>query len=169
MNLYGMHLASLETAWLADELADKYAKDFNVNWKRGNALTILGGINLDDTYLHILNADMGMDVNGEENNVMLFRLINSMNLPNLEDYSISKVAWRYMDNTTNSLDNVLNAMANGSFSITQLGEMIYIFTEDDTSAIILNTTNGVSDVIVTHSNTTYKGSAIPTSGDCCGF
>ena len=168
MNLYGMHLASLETAWLADELADKYAKDFNVNWKRGNALTILGGINLDDTYLHILNADMGMDVNGEENNVMLFRLINSMNLPNLEDYSISKVAWRYMDNTTNSLDNVLNAMANGSFSITQLGEMIYIFTEDDTSAIILNTTNGVSDVIVTHSNTTYKGSAIPTSGDCCG-
>ena len=168
MNLYGMHLASLETAWLADELADKYAKDFNVNWKRGNALTILGGINLDDTYLHILNADMGMDVKGEKNNITLFRLINSMNLPNLEDYSISKVAWRYMDNTTNSLDNVLNAMANGRFSITQLGEMIYIFTEDDTSAIILNTTSGVSDVIVTHSNATYKGSAISTSGDCCG-
>ena len=46
--------------------------------------------------------------------------------------------------------------------------MIYIFTEDDTSAIILNTTSGVSDVIVTHSNATYKGSAISTSGDCCG-
>ena len=168
MNLYGMHMASLETVWLADELAEKYSKDFNVKWKRGNTLTILGGINLDDTYLHILNADMGMEVKGEENNVQLFRLINSMNLPNLEDYSISKVAWRYMGNTTNSLDNVLNAMANGSFSITQLGEMIYIFTEDYSSAIILNSTSGVSDVIVNHANATYKGSAISTSGDCCG-
>ena len=168
MNLYGMHMASLETVWLADELAEKYSKDFNVKWKRGNTLTILGGINLDDTYLHILNADMGMEVKGEENNVQLFRLINSMNLPNLEDYSISKVAWRYMGNTTNSLDNILNAMANGSFSITQLGEMIYIFTEDYSSAIILNSTSGVSDVIVNHANATYKGSAISTSGDCCG-
>ena len=167
MNLYGMHMASLETVWLADELAEKYSKDFNVKWKRGNTLTILGGINLDDTYLHILNADMGMEVKGEENNVQLFRLINSMNLPNLEDYSISKVAWRYMGNTTNSLDNILNAMANGSFSITQLGEMIYIFTEDYSSAIILNSTSGVSDVIVNHANATYKGSAISTSGDCC--
>ncbi len=30
-NIYGMFLASLETAWLADEIADQYADEFDVN------------------------------------------------------------------------------------------------------------------------------------------
>ena len=33
MNVYGMFLASLETAWIADETANQYMKEFNVNWK----------------------------------------------------------------------------------------------------------------------------------------
>lgn len=169
MNLYGMHLASLEVALLADELADSYTKDFKVKWKRGHSLTILGGINLEDTYLHVLNADMGMDVKGVEKNVVLFRFLNSMKLPDIEDYCLTKIALRYMDNATNSLENVLSAISKNKFSITQLGEMIYLFSEDDTrSAIILNTTSGVSNVIVNHNDATYKGSAICTSKDCCG-
>ncbi|MBR4397172.1 MAG: hypothetical protein IKS93_04890, partial [Methanobrevibacter sp.] len=169
MNVYGMHLASLETTWLADELADSYSKKFEVSWKRNNVLTIMGGINLKDTYLNILNADMGMEVNGDGNNVALFRLLNSLNLPNLEEYSLSEVAWRFMDNTTNSQDNVFNAILNNKFSIAQLGEMIYIFSEDGTkSAIILNSTSGVANVILSQDDTIYKGSSISTSGDCCG-
>lgn len=168
MNVYGMHLASLETSWLADKLADKYSKEFGVSWKRNSAITILGGINLDDTYLNILNADMGMKVSGNEKNVVLFRLINSVNLPNLEDYSLSKVAWRFMDNTTNSQDNVFNSISNNNFSIAQLGEMIYLFSEDGTkSAIVLNSTSGVANVILNQNNTVYKGSSISTVGDCC--
>ena len=50
MNVYGMHLASLETTWLADELADHYSKEFNVRWNRENPLTILGGINLEGDF-----------------------------------------------------------------------------------------------------------------------
>ena len=168
MNLYGMHLASLETAWLADELANKYAKEFSVSWNRDHTVTILGGINLDDTYLHILNADMGMDIKGTEKNVVLFRLLNSLYLPNVEDYCLKNVAGRYKSTTTNSLDNVLNAISKNRFSIMQLGEMLYIFSEDNAkSAIALNTTSGISNVIVNHANATYKGSAITTCKDCC--
>ncbi len=167
MNLYGMHLASLETTWLADELADKYANEFNVNWMRGNTLTILGGINLEDTYLNILNADMGMIVKGNEKNVILFRLLNSLNLPNVEDYVLSPVSKRYIDNTTNSLDNMFLAINENTFSITQLGELIYVFSPNN-SAIILNTTSGVASVIHSKNNSTYKGSSIATSRDCCG-
>lgn len=168
MNLYGMHLASLETGWLADELANKYAKEFSVSWNRDHTVTILGGINLDDTYLHILNADMGMDIKGSEKNVVLFRLLNSLYLPNVEDYCLKNIAGRYKDTTTNSLDNVLNAISKNRFSIMQLGEMLYIFSEDNTkSAIALNTTSGISNVIVNHANATYKGSAITTCKDCC--
>ena len=168
MNVYGMFLASLETTWLADEIADNYSKEFSVGWARDNTLTILGGINLQDTYLNILNADMGMNVSGNKENSLIFRLLNSLQLPNLEDYSLSEVSWRFMDNTTNSLDNVLSAISHNRFSIVQLGEMIYIFPEDGTnSAIIYNTTSGISDVILSHDNTTYKGSAISTCKDCC--
>lgn len=168
MNVYGMHLASLETTWLADAFADKYSKEFNVKWKRDNTLTILGGINLEDTYLHILNADMGMKVKGTEKNVVLFRLINSINLPILEDYSLSKVAERFRGNTINSLDNILSAIKNNKFSFVQLGKMIYLFPKSDAkSAIILNTTSGIANVILNHENFTYKGSLISTSKDCC--
>ena len=169
MNVYGMHLASLETTWLADTLADSYSNEYCVSWKRGHTLTILGGINMDDTYINILNADMGMDVTGAKENVILFRLINSMNLPNLEDYSLSEVAKRYWDHTTNSLENIINSIANNQFSISQLGEMIYIFSEDgNNSGIIVNSTSGVVNVIIYNNNNIYKGSSIPTTRDCCG-
>ena len=168
MNVYGMHLASLETTWLADRLADEYSNKFNVTWKRGNVLTILGGINLEDTYLNILNADMGMEVKGNETNVALFRLLNSMQLPNLEDYSLKEVSERYMTNTTNSQSDIFNAVAKNNFSIAQLGELIYIFAEDESgSAIVLNATSGVASVISSHSNETYKGASLATSGGCC--
>ena len=167
MNVYGMFLASLETAWLADIFADNCSKEYNVEWKRDNALTILGGINLDDTYLHILNADMGMAVQGNEKNAALFRLMNSMNLPNIEDYALSNVAKRFMNSTANSQTNVFSSIAKNNFSITQFGELIYLFGENN-SAIVLNATSGVCNVILSNNNAVYKGSQIATSHDCCG-
>ena len=168
MNVYGMHLASLETAWLADKLADEYATKFDVTWKRGHTTTILGGINLEDTYLNVLNADMGMDVGGNKDNVVSFRFINSLQLPNLEEYSLEEVATRFWDYTTNSQDNMLIAISNNKSSIAQIGEMMYLFAEDSSnSAIIVNTTSGVVNVIYSHNNATYKGASIKTTGDCC--
>lgn len=168
MNAYGMHLASLETAWLSDELANDYAKQYSVNWKRDHTLTILGGINLDDTYLNILNTDMGMSVSGNTKDVLLFRLINSLNLANLEEYSLSQIALRYADNSTNSLENVFASIANNRFSISQLGEMIYILCEDKSeSAIAFNSSSGLANVIMHHDGSVYKGSSVSTTKDCC--
>ena len=166
MNVYGMHIASLETAWLADEIADIYAKEFNVKWNRENSATILGGINLEDTYLHILNADMGMKITGKSQNTELFRFINSLNLPNVEDYVLEPVADRFWNSTSNSLDNILTSISKNNYSIVQMGEMLYLFGEND-SAIVLNTTSGLSSVILENSNSVYKGSKIHTSEDCC--
>lgn len=170
MNAYGMHLASLQTVWLADKLADEYAADFGVSWKRTKATTILGGINLEDTYLNILNADMGMEVTGNKDNINSFRLINSLQLPNIEEYCLDSVSLRYLDFTTNSQDNMYIAMNNNKSSIAQIGEMIYIFAEDGSgSAIIFNTTSGVANVIHTHNDVTYKGSSVSTVCDCCSI
>ena len=166
MNVYGMHLASLEATWLCDELADEYANEFNVSWERCNVLTILGGINLEDTYLNILNADMGMNVKGNKNNAVLFRLANSINLPNIEEYVLKPVSERYMGKTVNSQDNVFSSMKKNEFSMTQLGDLLYVFSKDD-SAIVLNCTSGVASVIQYKNGEVYKGSSIATSKDCC--
>ena len=168
MNVYGMHLASIETTWLADKLADEYAEKFAVTWNRANTLTILGGINLDDTYLNVLDSDMGMNVKGNKDNVTLFRMVNSLQLPNIEEYCLEEVSARFLDITTNSQDNILAAIAGSKTSIVQFGEMLYLFAEDGSnSAIVLNTTSGVSSVIYSHDGATYKGSSIATSCDCC--
>ncbi len=167
MNVYGMHLASLEVACIADTIADSNGEEINVNWKRNNVLTILGGINLEDTYLNILNADMGMDVTGNSNNTFLFRLLNSVNLPNIEEYALLKVADRYLDKSSNSLDNVFSSIITNEFSIAQLGDLMYIFSDNNNSSIIINITSGVSSVILAQKSI-YKGLSIKTTCDCCG-
>lgn len=168
MNVYGMHLASLETAWLADKLADEYAKEFDVIWKRGHTATIMGGINMDDTYLNVLNADMGMDVTGNEDNTVSFRFMNSIQLPNLEEYSLEEVATRFWNFTTNSQDNMFTAINTNKTGMMQAGEMMYIFAEDESnSAIIVNATSGVVNVIYSHNGAVYKGASLSTACDCC--
>jgi len=165
-NIYGMFLSGIQTCWLSDEIANTYAKELNVNWGRESTTTILAGINLDDTYIHILNADMGMKVTGSSDNIGLFKLFNSMNLPNIEEFVLKPAAERYSNTTMNSLNNILYSIASNNYSITQIGEMIYVFGENN-SAIILNTTSGVSNIILSTSKTTYKGSSISTTDDCC--
>ena len=169
MNVYGMFIASLETCWIADEMANIYSKELNVKWKRENTLTIVGGINLEDTYLHVLNADMGMKVTGnDEKNVVSFKFLNSITLPYIEDYALEPVSSRYLTNTSNSLDNVVNSVIKHDYSTVKLGDLLYVFSEDGTgSAIILNCSNGVASVIVSRNNAIYKGSSISTSNDCC--
>lgn len=168
MNVYGMHMASLETAWLADRLADEYANAFDVDWKRGHAATIMGGINLDDTYLNVLDAEMGMDVTGDSDNAVSFRFMNSLQLPNLEEYSLEEVATRFWNFTTNSQDNMFAAISANRTGMMQAGEMMYIFAEDGSdSAIIVNATSGVVNVIHSHDGATYKGASLSTACDCC--
>lgn len=170
MNVYAMHLASLETAWLADKLADEYSKKFGVTWSRGRAIAIMGGMNLDDTYLNVLNADMGMSVKGNDENAIQFRMINSLQLPNIEEYCLDDISARFMNITTNSQDNIFIAMNNNKFSITQLGDMMYLFAEDGSnSGIVLNTTTGVASVIYSHGDATYKGASVSTICDCCSI
>ena len=167
-NVYGMFISSLETAWLADEIANNFAKDLNVSWKRQSTTTILGGMNLEDTYIHILNANMGMNVDGEDENSKLFRLMNSYYLPNIENYVLTPLANSYADNSTNSLDNIYKSVENNNFSIVQMGEIFYIMSEDNTnSTIIINSTSGIAEVILIDDNFAYKGSKISTGKEEC--
>ena len=164
-DIYAMFLTSLETAWLADELADSYSKEYNVTWKREKTLTILGGIDLEKIYLHILNADMGMEVKGE--NATLFRLVNSLVLPEIEDYSLSEIKKLFGDGNITSSSNVLNGLANHTFSIGEIGNKTFIFDENNkNSAIIIDSNTGVSNVLFSDGEMVYKGETISNCFFC---
>ena len=162
-NVYGMFLISLETAWRADELANSLAKEMNVKWSRADATTVLSGINLDNTYIHILNSDMGMDVNADDKtNVTLFRLINSLALPEIEEESLSPINKTFEFDSKNSLSDLVNS---DSHEIAFINDIIYIHGANST--LILNETTGIATVLLNDSGFYYKGSTVKTTDDCC--
>lgn len=164
-NVYGMFLTAIETALMADELADDYAKEYDVTWKRTGATTILSGMNLEDTYIHILNSDMGMTVKGDRDNVINFKFINSMSLPELESNALKSINEIFEDNITSSLDSFLNS--NTRYSIAFDEDLIYIHPDNSNSTIILNKSSGVVNALLKYGNVIYKGSSVKTTDDCC--
>ena len=170
-NVYEMFMIGLETAWIADMFADVYANNLSVTWQRNSPAVIMGGVNLDDIYMHILNADMGMDVKGDSSeNEILFRLYNSINLPNLEEYALSQISDSNSTNKTNSLDLILKSVSNNNFSMVQMGEMFYILSDDGSnSTVIINSTSGIAEVIMYGDNFVYKGATVDTDCDWCNI
>lgn len=52
-HIQGMFLAGLNSAYLSDLYADKYAKNLSLNWQRTKTAVVLGGIDNDKLYLHM--------------------------------------------------------------------------------------------------------------------
>ena len=165
-NVYGMFMASLSTAWMADELANSYSKEYDVNWKRTKTTTILGGMNLNKTYIHILNADMGMDVTGNnETNIGTFKLINSIALPELEKIALNPISDLFSDNITSSLEELSRIHSN--YSIIFNDDLAIIQIDSSNTSIIINQSSGVANVIMKDDDFFYKGATINTINDCC--
>ena len=64
-----MFLSGLNTAYLSDLNADKYAEKLSLNWQRTKTAVVLGGIDNDKLYIHIANPNMGMSVIGKNTNI----------------------------------------------------------------------------------------------------
>ncbi len=60
-----MFLAGLNSAYLSDLYADKYAKNLSLNWQRTKTAVVLGGIDNDKLYLHMANQIWGMSATGK--------------------------------------------------------------------------------------------------------
>ena len=162
-NIYGMFLTSLETAWRADEVANSLSKEMKVKWSRSKTTTVLSGINLENTYIHILNADMGMHVTGkDETNSTLFKLINSLDLPEIEETSLNPVNKTFEFNSMNSLTRLLNSQ---SHDIAFNDHVLYVHGSNST--LVLNASSGVVNVLMEDDGFLYKGSLVKTTNDCC--
>ena len=167
-NLYGMHLASLETCWLADNAADDLAKSTNINWQRTGPAVILGAINLNNVYVEVLNPDMGMSYTGDAANIETFKIIHSLSLPSLEDYSLKSISNRFMYDSSNSFDVMIQAFQNSTYSFAELGDKMYFFAGDNnTTAMILDKKSGLAEIVHKSGDALYRGASIATKADCC--
>ena len=166
INIYSMFLTALTTAWIADGFADAYAKEYNVRWQRDKTTVILGGMNIEDTYLHILNTDMGMKVEGNNaEDILCFKLMNSFNLPEVEKIALMPIAETFNDTATGSLDDLFKN--HSSYSIIQRGDLSLITVDGSDTVFVVNETSGVVDVLMNRNNFFYKGASVETTDDCC--
>ena len=166
INIYSMFLTALNTAWIADGFADAYAKEYNVRWQRDETTVILGGMNIEDTYLHILNTDMGMKVEGgNAEDILCFKLMNSFNLPEVEKIALIPIAETFNDTATSSLDDLFNN--HSSYSVIRRGDLSLITIDGSDTVFVVNETSGVVDVLMNRNNFFYKGASVETTDDCC--
>jgi hypothetical protein len=166
----GMLLAGVYSGYLSDLNADKYAKDYNVSWYRSNSVVMFSGINIDKTYLHISNPNMGMTVTGENSSdIYEFKFINSLFLTEIERYVMSPIAKLYNSTQTNAFDEVIGSILKSEISFVKLGDLEYIFCENgNKSFMVLNTTTGVCSMILFDDDFIYKG-CIEKNNDVCSL
>lgn len=165
----GMFLAGLNTAYLSDLNADKYAKHLSLNWQRTNTSVILGGVDNDKIYLHIANPNMGMSAIGKNTTkITEFNFMTSLLLSKIEQQVMNPIEILYNNNVSSSFDEVIGSLLKSEVSIVNHGDCLYIFCENgNNSAIIINTTTGICKSVLVEDGFAYKGATQKTDKSDC--
>lgn len=168
-NVYSLFLSNINTILISDQLANNISEIYNVSWNRFSPAILMAGMNLKDTYQHVINADMGMYVTGFDNqNLKEFRFICSIMLPQIEKYSMSAISERFMVNITSTLENFNEYFLKSNNTVLEYKDKILIHLDDNSNiTIIIDKKTGISQILLIKDNFAYKGSIIKTGNDCC--
>lgn len=168
-HIQGMFLAGLNSAYLSDLYADKYAKNLSLNWQRTKTAVVLGGIDNDKLYLHMANPNMGMSATGKNTSkITEFNFMTSLFLSKIEQHVMNPIGIIYNNNITSSFDEVINALLKSEVSLVNRGDSIYVFCENGSkSVLIINTTTGICKTVLVDDGFAYKGATQKTDkGEC---
>lgn len=155
----GMFLSGLNTAYLSDLNADKYAEKLSLNWQRTKTAVVLGGIDNDKLYIHIANPNMGMSVIGKNaTKITEFNFITSLLLSKIEQQVMNPIGIIYSNDMTSSFDEVMDALLKSEVNLVNHGDSIYVFCKNgNKSVLILNTTTGICKTVLVDDDFAYKG------------
>ncbi len=165
----GMFLSGLNTAYLSDLNADKYAEKLSLNWQRTKTAVVLGGIDNDKLYIHIANPNMGMYVIGKNaTKITEFNFITSLLLSKIEQQVMNPIGIIYSNEMTSSFDEVMDALLKSEVNLVNHGDSIYVFCKNgNKSVLILNTTTGICKTVLVDDDFAYKGATQKTDkGEC---
>jgi hypothetical protein len=82
---YGTFLTALMVITCHDNIGEKIAANFEVNWSRNKYTLVMNGITQQQTYIHTTDASMGMNIKGDNNSIKAFRYACSSILSPIED------------------------------------------------------------------------------------
>ena len=165
----GMFLSGLNTAYLSDLNADKYAEKLSLNWQRTKTAVVLGGIDNDKLYIHIANPNMGMSVIGKNaTKITEFNFITSLLLSKIEQQVMNPIGIIYSNDMTSSFDEMMDALLKSEVNLVNHGDSIYVFCKNgNKSVLILNTTTGICKTVLVDDDFAYKGATQKTDkGEC---
>ena len=164
-SIYTMFLTSLNTAYLSDKFSDRLSKDYEVKWSRTNNTVILGGMNWNNTYQHILTPNMGRLVEGNnESDIIQFNFASSILLSKIEEYSMQPIAKDAEVNITSVFDDIFTSLSSHKVTVVYYNNTAFINDETGNSTFVIDLNTGIVTPLSLTSDFAYKGETV--SRDC---
>lgn len=170
-SIYAMFITSLNTCYLSDSLADNLSDEYNVKWSRSNNTVILGGMNWNYIYQHILTPDMGRSIKGSnESDIINFRFANSLLISKIEQYSLEPIANDGNRNISSTFDEIFKSLALKNASVTYYNTTAFINDENHSnSTLIIDLKTGLVTPLTVSDNFAFKGSTITRDCGLCSI
>lgn len=165
-SIYAMFITSLNTCYLSDSSADSLSEEYNVEWSRSNNTVILGGMNWNYIYQHILTPDMGRSIKGlNESDIINFRFANSLLLSKIEQFSLEPIANDGNRSVSSTFDEIFKSLALKNASVTYYNTTAFINDENQgNTTLIIDLKTGLVTSLTVSDNFAFKGTTI--SRDC---
>jgi hypothetical protein len=163
---YGTFMTALTTLWLSDKLADEMASCLNVTWNRFTPTVVMAGVTGGKAYVHCQDPAMGMSINGDSQNVMFFRFVNSLMLSEIENGVLSSTGLQ----VNSTLSRIISGILNGEpflFVLDEEANRLTLMLEgNEKFYIIIDLNTGLVLNIVDENGSFYKGATSQDNGYC---
>ncbi|SDA52722.1 hypothetical protein SAMN02910315_01132 [Methanobrevibacter millerae] len=164
-SLYTMFLTDINTCYLSDALADELTREYEIRWMRGKNTVILGAMNWENTYQHILTPDMGRIIIADnESDIISFRFVNSILLSKIEERSLMPIAQDADVEISSVFDEIFNSISSYKVSVVYYNNTAVISDESVKSVFLIDLTTGLVTPLSINDGFAYKGVTI--SRDC---
>lgn len=136
---YNEFIVALRAIYFNDMIATTIQEITNTTWNRNTQIVLLKGNNEDKGYFTCLNPNMAMKITGNTSNIILFRLITSLALPEIEKSAL------YLNNTSykSILSIITEGIDNNDYNIVENGSVIYIITNNEKTILSIDTNTGM--------------------------
>ena len=116
--------------YLNDFFADIIAESLNVSYQREEYTTIFFGYN-GSAYISALDTTMGMNVEGDNDNKLMFRLITSYMLSYWEEKALNSST-----NVNSAIKKIFNALETNSYTTFEDENYTYLVLNDETNTTL---------------------------------
>jgi len=157
---------ALSIFYLNDVYAELISSILNVSYDRQNYTIVSSGNYENYTYVHIADPTMGLHIEADENDTIIFRLLTTYLLSLWEEKALKACNLT----TEGALTKIINALETNSYQIFEEGNYTYVVLNDETNTtIIIDQNTGIVLDYVKIGNNIYHGTVADDQHNLIGF